>query len=80
MDRYEHCMIEFYWTHPSGVDPAAFKPSFTVFYPDGRVESHEGSNAALTKLLNGLGGEGWRVATGMTTSNWILYTLERKLA
>jgi hypothetical protein len=79
MDRYEHCMVEFYWSHPNGVDPVRFKPGFTVFYPDGRRESQEGNNAELNTLFNQLGAEGWRVGTGVTTSNWILWTLERKL-
>jgi hypothetical protein len=79
MDRYEHCMIEFYWSHPTGVDPALFKPSFTVFGRDGRNESHDGGNPELTVLFNKLGAEGWRIATAIAAANWILYTLERRV-
>jgi len=79
MDRFEHCMIEFYWTHPAHVDPAVFKPSFAIFHVDGRQESQDGGNREVLAALNRLGGEGWRVASSITTSNWILWTLERKL-
>ncbi|MBX3203097.1 MAG: hypothetical protein KF894_33545 [Labilithrix sp.] len=78
MDRYEHCMIEFYWTHPGGADAATFKSGFSVFHADGRVDNREGGNPELTALLNQLGAEGWRVATASTAANWILWTLERR--
>ncbi|MBX3207949.1 MAG: hypothetical protein KF764_23080 [Labilithrix sp.] len=79
MDRFEHCMVEFYWTPPAGAAPGSFKPSFSVFHPDGRQEPHEGSNPELAVLFSRLGAEGWRVATAVSSSNWILWTLERKL-
>ncbi len=79
MDRYEHCMIEYYWSFAPGVDPAAFRPSFTVFHADGRKEPVEGGNSELTAYLGKLGAQGWRVSSGMTASNWILYTLERRV-
>lgn len=78
MDRYEQMMVEFYWSHPNGVDPVLFKPGFTVFHADGRRESQEGNNAELTVLFNKLGEDGWRIVTGVTASNWILWTLERR--
>ena len=80
MDRFEHCMVEFYWTHPNGVDPVLFKPGFIHFRADGTREAQEGGNPELTTLFNKLGAEGWRISTAITTSNWILWTLERKLA
>jgi hypothetical protein len=80
MDRYEHCMIEWIWSPPAGVTSSAFEPGFTVFFAGGQAERHEGGNAELTTLLSRMGQEGWRVTTGLTSSNWILYTLERKLS
>ena len=80
MDRYENCMVEWNWAVPNGLDPATFKPSFTVFLPDGKQEAHQGGNPELTALFNTMGQSGWRVTTAITASNWILWTLERKLA
>ena len=80
MDRYEHCMVEFYWSHPTGVAPIAFKPAYTVFHPDGRHETRDGSNLEINALFNAMGAEGWRVSTSVTAANWILWTLSRKRA
>lgn len=80
MDRFEHCMLEYYWSQPSYVDAAQFKPSFTIFHADGRQELQVGGNLEITATLNQLGREGWRIASAVTTTNWILWTLERKLA
>jgi hypothetical protein len=80
MERFEHCMVEFYWSHPSGVAPARFKPAFTVFHPDGRTELKEGGNPEITALFNQMGTKGWRVSSAVTASNWILWTLERKIS
>lgn len=79
MERFEHCMVEFYWAVPSGVDPVLFKPAFTVFHSNGQQEAQQGGNPELTALFNKMGQEGWRIATAITASNWILWTLERKL-
>jgi hypothetical protein len=80
MDRYEHCMIEWVWSPPANVDPTTFKPVFTVFFAAGQAEMHQGGNAELTTMLCKMGQQGWRITTGQTSTNWILYTLERKLA
>ena len=79
MDRYEHCMVEWYWSPPAGVEPEKFAPSFSVFFAGGQREAHEGGNAELASFFSQLGHEGWRIATAVTSSNWILWTLERKL-
>jgi hypothetical protein len=80
MERYEHTIVEWYWTVPNGTEAALFKPTFAVFHADGQSEAHEGGNVELAALFNRLGQSGWRVSTAITASNWILYTLERKLA
>lgn len=80
MDRYEHLMVEYYWLPPNGVDPVLFKPSFAVFHPDGHRAVHEGGNPELTVMFNRLGGEGWRITSSITASNWILWTMERKVS
>jgi hypothetical protein len=81
MDRYEHCIIEWYWGAPAGaLDPAKFRPSYTIFFAGGQTELHEGGNAELASLFSKMGQEGWRVSTAVTSSNWIHWTLERKLA
>ena len=79
MDRFEHCMLEFYWSQPSYTDSPTWKPSFTIFHADGRHESRVGGNAEITAALNALGKEGWRITSAVTTMNWILWTLERKV-
>ena len=79
MVRYEHSMIEWYWSPPPNVDPATFRPSFTVFSGSGRSESHQGGNAELTAYLSKLGQSGWRVTTAVHSANWILWTLEREV-
>jgi hypothetical protein len=78
MDRYEHCMVEFYWAAPIGANPSGFKPGFILFTPGGGRDFQEGGNEAITALFNKLGNEGWRVTTSSTASNWLLWTLERK--
>ena len=79
MERFEHCLLEYYWSHGNTGDPAQFRPAFTVFHPDGRAESVYGGNVEITAALNRLGSEGWRVVSSVTAMNWILWTLERKL-
>jgi hypothetical protein len=80
MDRYEHCTIEWYWATPPGADPATFAPTFTLFFAGGQSESHQGGRAELTSFFSKLGHSGWRITTAVNSSNWILWTLERKLA
>ncbi len=77
-ERYEHCMIEWYWSAPAGADAKTFQPSFTLFFANNKKESRLGGSAELTTLLNQLGGDGWSISSSVTSSNWILWTLQRK--
>lgn len=80
MDRYEHCIVEWYWGPPAGMaEPAKFKPSIVVFFAGGMREGQEGGNAELATLFTQMGHEGWRVVSGVTAFNWMHWTLERKL-
>ena len=79
MERFEHCLLEFYWSRPAHAGAPAFPPSFTIFHPDGREESAQGGNPEVTAALSRLGKAGWRGAGNVATMNWILWTLERKL-
>jgi hypothetical protein len=79
MERYEVCTVEWYWMAPPSADPKnPFRPSFTVSFGGGRSESHEGSTGELTTFLGRLGGDGWRITSAVNSSNWILWTLERR--
>ena len=78
-ERYEHCMVEWYWSAPIGTDPSGFKPSFTIFFTNNQQESRDGGAPQLTTFLSKLGQEGWHITSSVTSSNWILWTLERKV-
>jgi hypothetical protein len=75
--RFDHCLVEYIWM-PSGDNPN-FKPGFTVFWGDGRSQDYKGGNAELAAFFSKIGNTGWRITTSVTTSNWILFTLERKI-
>ncbi len=79
MERYDACMIEWYWAPSSSQDPNTFTPSFTVFFSNGQRELQAGSNAEVTRYLAQLGAQGFRVTSAVSHQNWILWTLDRKL-
>ncbi len=78
MERYETCMVEWYWCAPAHVDASGFQPSFTVFFANGQKESHPGLNSEVNRYLSHLGQQGFNVTSAVASSNWILYTLARK--
>jgi hypothetical protein len=78
MDRYETCMVEWYWCAPANLDPSSFAPNFAVFFANGQTESHQGSNAEVNRYLTHLGQQGFNLTTAVASSNWILYTLARR--
>lgn len=79
MERYEACMIEWYWAPSASQDPSTFDPSFRVFFANGHSESHPGSNPEVTRYLAHLGSQGFRVTSAVSNQNWILWTLDRRL-
>ncbi|MBX3230815.1 MAG: hypothetical protein KIT84_01250 [Labilithrix sp.] len=79
MTRYEHCMVEWYWSAPSDAR-VTFRPQFVLFFGDGRRETHDGGSAEIATLFGRMGAEGWRVTTSTNAANWVLWTLERVAA
>lgn len=80
MERFEHLTIEWYWTAAAGTDPSAFQPHFRIFRPDGNDTVHPGYSREVTQALCALGREGYEVVGCIGVSNWILWTLKRRLA
>lgn len=77
--RYDHCLVEYIWTPAAGVDNPNFSPGFTVYWGDGRQQDYKGGNSELSAFFSKIGNTGWRITTSVTTNNWILFTLERRI-
>jgi len=77
-ERFDHCLVEYIWS-PALDGATGFQSSFSVFWGNGRTETYKGGNLELASFFSKLGQTGWRITTSVTTSNWILYTLERRL-
>lgn len=78
VDRYEHCMVEWYWGPATESARVTFRPSFIIFWGDGRSETMDGGSAEVAKLFGKMGTEGWRITTSTNAANWVVWTLERR--
>ena len=72
MDRWEYCLMT--CTPMSGLDDAGVRLSYQLFTPDGarNLELHSDDPsplAAIGRLLNTLGADGWELVTYDTTTN-----------
>jgi len=72
MDRWQYCLMT--CTPMSGLDDAGVRLSYQLVTPDGAryLEMHsddESPLAAIGRLLNTLGAEGWELVSYDTTTN-----------
>ena len=75
----ETCTLEWYWTAPSHGAPD-FVPGYVVYYPDGSTRRGQGSSAEVTLALNELGRMGFGAVSCVAQTNWLLWTLTRRLS
>jgi len=68
-DNFEFCTLEWIWD----------TQQLRCDLPDGSVDKDSGSYEKVVEMLNKLGKEGWGVASTVSSSNWLFWTLQRKV-
>ena len=69
MEKWEYCTMEWLWDNSS----------IRLNLPDGREVKSRGGYPEVTTTLTTLGASGWEVATCVAVSNWLFWTLKRRV-
>jgi hypothetical protein len=77
-ERWEHCMIEWLWGPPNEAARPSFRPSFTVYFGDGRTETHEGGSPEIAAFFGKMGQKGWAMSSAINAANWVAWTMQRR--
>lgn len=67
MARFDYATVEWLW------DVGALRADL----PGGKTLTGKGEYPAVVDLLGKPGNEGWEVATCVSSSNWLFWTLKR---
>ncbi len=69
METWEYCTMEWLWD----------VSSIRLNMADGQESKFGGSYMEVVRTLNSLGANGWEVVGCVATSNWMYWTLKRRL-